>query len=146
MMINFTLNSAGSEISGFELGNIDICIDDVEITSRNKFPSQAMMIFVSITDLLDCIRFLIENKKQRITFNATDSSFSLNFKKNGKLINIENNNKKCVANLYDFSKVLYESAAMFSSAYLNKIKDVSVFSDLENSLKDFEFTLKKYYR
>uniref|UniRef100_UPI0030DCF6C2 hypothetical protein n=1 Tax=Cyanothece sp. BG0011 TaxID=2082950 RepID=UPI0030DCF6C2 len=59
-------SNAIEEIDSFSKGHITIEVNNKIITSKNKTPSQSMMIFISLVELLDGVRLFIvdKNKKQ----------------------------------------------------------------------------------
>lgn len=90
MNIVFSLNNETCEISGFDLGNIELIISDTKlITSKGKNPDQSMMIFLTIVDLLDGLRKLVSDKNQSdFRLIGVDSSFTVNFIKNADRIKV----------------------------------------------------------
>ncbi len=84
--INFTVDADGS-VHEFDMGDMDIHINDEIITSRNKVPSQSMMIFIAVSELLEAIYNVTSMGKKQVEFIGTDSSFRLCFSrsKNGNI-------------------------------------------------------------
>lgn len=78
--VNFIVDSDGS-VHEFDMGEMIINIDGAEVSSKGKVPSQSMMIFVAITDLMDGLRNFFTKKKSDYEFIGTDSSFRLKFSK-----------------------------------------------------------------
>jgi len=78
------------EIHEFELGHMIFSDQSIEISSKNKSPGQAMMIFLSVSSLLFSIQSLFTSEDQKkAIFSGDDSSFSLTFKKiNGEEVEI----------------------------------------------------------
>ncbi len=69
-------------LTGFDLGHIEISTGEKTWSSIGKQPDQAMMIFLSITDLLDGLRQFFERETlENFEWWGTDSSFCIQFKK-----------------------------------------------------------------
>ncbi|CCK28211.1 hypothetical protein BN159_3832 [Streptomyces davaonensis JCM 4913] len=66
--------------SGFDLGHVDVWGSEGHATSRGGDQDQAMMIYLSLTLLLDGLReFLMDRSRGSYECAAVDSSFSLRF-------------------------------------------------------------------
>ncbi|MEU3462438.1 hypothetical protein ABZ721_21190 [Streptomyces sp. NPDC006733] len=65
--------------SGFDLGHMEVEGNLGVYSSRAQVPDQAMMIYVSVSLLLDGLRSLVEAGRGGYTFGGVDSSFSLKF-------------------------------------------------------------------
>jgi hypothetical protein len=77
--LSFSIENVSDKISGFELGHIDILTEKGSISSRDRKPDQAMMIFVTMIDLLDGLRELFQKKTKWFQLVGADSSFKINF-------------------------------------------------------------------
>jgi hypothetical protein len=74
-----TRGSAGG-IHGLDLGHVTLSGPTGTATSKGRTPDQAMMLFPSITDLLDGVARLASAKKSApFRFVGTDCSFSIVF-------------------------------------------------------------------
>ncbi|MGW5636817.1 hypothetical protein [Streptomyces sp. NPDC003832] len=69
--------------SGFDLGHIDVHGSENDATSRGRTPDQSMMIYLSLTLLLDGLRRFLTGRKPAYESAAVDSSFSLTFTRVG---------------------------------------------------------------
>lgn len=143
MKIDLTLLPVDSRLSGFELGDITLSHEGAELTSAGHQPSQSMMIFIFLSDLLDLVFEIKKNSREatyRIT--ATDSSFYLSLKKIGKEISIENQNVKMVLPLEDFAKALNSSIRDWLNPLKPKIDPTdSAMADLLNALNKYQTAL-----
>ncbi|CDG36526.1 hypothetical protein CTHBC1_1919 [Acetivibrio thermocellus BC1] len=128
-------------ISGFALGHIDVIFGEKTISSRNKIPDQSMMLFVTVTDLLDGYRkFYLSSKIEEYTCIGADSSFSISFKKaNGNNISVEVGGEfLCEVNKNLLAKSIFEASSNFINRYINKLsKDDPVVEDLITSFSHF---------
>ena len=77
---HFEIEDVPEHIHGLDLGHITVRAPGGEITSRGRVPDQAMMLFPSISNLLDGVAGVASGKKgATFRFSATDSSFSIVF-------------------------------------------------------------------
>ncbi|MFD5004208.1 hypothetical protein ACFWMV_15000 [Streptomyces mutabilis] len=53
--------------SGFDLGHIDVLGGEGAVSSRDRGPDGAMMIYLSVTLLLDGLRRFLSGKERRTT-------------------------------------------------------------------------------
>lgn len=67
--------------SGFDLGHMDVRGNAGAASSRGRTPDQAMMIYLSLTLLLDGLRRFLAGRDRVHTTSAVDSSFSLTFRR-----------------------------------------------------------------
>lgn len=135
LKISFYITPIDNTISGFELGGIEIFHNENIISSKNKFPDQSMMIFISISDLLEGIISISKNKKQQFRFIGTDSSFIINFEISNKYIFLESLDEKIKIEYDIFIENLYNSSLLFYEKYVKEIGyNDSVMVDLQNSL------------
>ena len=143
--IKFSLAPIDAELSEFELGNIDIQIDGSVITSKNKTPSQSMMIFIAVSDLLDGVSTMIEQKRKEYLFVGADSSFKVLFRQNKTGVSIVNEGNEYKISLPEFTKELQRESNNFFKEIISKI-DTSkgAIADLSDSLNKFNKFMQKY--
>lgn len=74
--------------SGFDLGHMTLRGTDGTVSSCGRRPDQSMMIYLSLSQLLDGLRQLLERGRGTYSFGAVDSSFTLHFRlaKGGTLV------------------------------------------------------------
>lgn len=71
--------------SGLDLGHVIVRLDDREVTSENRTPNQACMIFITATQWTDeASRFLLHGRAQSLELIAADSSFRISLTRRGK--------------------------------------------------------------
>jgi len=143
--ITFSLARIDAELSEFELGNIDIQIDSDVITSKNKTPSQSVMIFIAISDMLDGIRAMIEQKRKEFLFVGADSSFKILFKQNKTGVSIVNEGREYKISMPEFAKELQRAANNYFNEIASQIDTTkSAISDLSNSLNNFKKFMQRF--
>ena len=70
-----------SSRSGFDLGHMTFTSGEGTCSSRGRTPDQAMMVILSIVELLDGLRRFLAGSAPDYLFVGTDSSFSVRFRK-----------------------------------------------------------------
>ena len=110
LRIEFTVPELKQEINGLSLGHITIEGKYGIHSSVNKTPDQSMMIFIAIFELLDGVRYLVNNPtRKKYKFIGADCSFSFIVKKKKNKILIIKNNKEIISktDINQFIKVLF---------------------------------------
>jgi hypothetical protein len=74
---------AGDPATGFDLGDIQVTGDQASVSSAGQKPSQSMMIYVSLSELLDALSRMARAGAGRYAFIGVDSSFRLDFELTG---------------------------------------------------------------
>lgn len=82
--MKFLVRPGQGEPSGFDLGDIFCEGDSGAAESVGHIPDQGMMIYLSVTLLLDSIGALITGERKVISFTGSDTSFRLDFKRDKK--------------------------------------------------------------
>ncbi|MFF4447969.1 hypothetical protein [Streptomyces sp. NPDC001502] len=80
MIIEFAVRPDQGEPSGFDLGDMVWRGELGEASSIGQNPNQGMMIFLSVAQLLDVLRNLLQGSTAITHFVGVDSSFALTFK------------------------------------------------------------------
>jgi len=143
--ITFSLSQIDAELSEFELGNIDIQIDSNLITSKNKTPSQSTMIFIAISDMLDGVRTMVEQKRKEYLFVGADSSFKILFKQNKTGVSIVNEGNEYKISLPEFAKELQRAGNNFFSEVASQLDTTKgAISDLSDSLNKFNKFMQSF--
>jgi hypothetical protein len=70
--------------SGFDLGHMTFSGEKGICTSKGRSPDQAMMIAVSVKELLYGLEVFVGEGRYEYVFGAVDSSYSVVFKRNKK--------------------------------------------------------------
>ncbi|MFF4901668.1 hypothetical protein [Streptomyces sp. NPDC001068] len=126
--------------SGFDLGHMDVRGDRGEATSRDRTPDQAMMIYLSLTLLLDGLRRFLPGRDRSFTTSAVDSSFSLTFRR-GKDGSVETLHDGAVIDRSSAARLasaVREGAERFAAPRLPLLpEDDAGREDLEKSLAEF---------
>lgn len=136
--ITFSLSPIDAVLSEFELGNMEVQIEDKIITSNGRTPSQSMMMVIAVADLLDGIRTLIEQDKKEYLFVGAASSFTILFRKNKARVSLTNNGVEYSLSMPEFTRELQrESNAFFNQLSLQLDTTKSAMQDLSDSLKAF---------
>lgn len=108
METKLTLLPIDDQLSGFDLGDFSLTHEGVTITSAGRTPSQSMMIFIFLSDLLDMLGALTKSYPKRAhKIIAADSSFSLVLKKSGQNLVVEDRNATIVLPLQEFLETIY---------------------------------------
>jgi hypothetical protein len=136
----FTVNPIDEEWTGFELGDIEIVTENVVISSRNKAPSQSMMVFLALSSLLDGLRDLRQPGGKTFRFNGIDSSFSILFTiENDSTLSLKNGNFVDVVELSEFYHELLAAAKIFCEQAVKRVtKNDPAITDLQTSIQDME--------
>ena len=145
-MINFVfiLNDiSATDISPFDLGDIEIIGLDSIISSKEKLPSQSMMLFISICELLDKIRNVLANKRVKyLIFSSVDSSFGLRISREKENIILSDGNNEVKASIKELYLSLYASCASFYDEYSYVLENRHHYYDLKDSLTQFKSYMK----
>lgn len=132
------------EISGFELGDIIIIKGDLQCTSLNRKPNQSMMLFITIPDLLNQIKKIIERKKREISVIGVDSSYTLKiiYQDNKYIIS---DGKGIIKGLEqkELLESIYQAARCVWDKYGKDILSDAVKHDFYNALNRYEELLNK---
>jgi hypothetical protein len=144
----FYFDQSIENLSGFDLGDIDIIIDGKTISSRGRNPDQSMMLFLTVDDLLDNYRkFLLNKGMNKYTCIGSDSSFAITFikvKSNNIIVKVD---RKLLYKTERkiLTKQIFVACEQFLNNYIDKIpKDDVVMKDLNNSFFNFKEELKKF--
>lgn len=127
------------EVSGFELGDIIITKGGKQCTSLNREPNQSMMLFITISNLLNQIKKMIKSRKREIIVVGVDSSYTLKItsKKNHYIISDD----KCMIKEIEQNELLdsvYQAAKYIWDKYGKHIVSDSVQYDFCNALKSYK--------
>lgn len=109
--------------SGFDLGDMEVTGDDCVITSHGHAPSQSMMIYVAISDLIFGVSRLCLQKSGTYRFVGADSSFSLAFvlSKDGKVVISARSSAELKTDRVSILNALRESTDRFLGTLSNEL-------------------------
>lgn len=127
------------EVSGFELGDIIITKGDLRCTSLNRKPDQSMMLFLTIPDLLNQIKEMIESRKEEIMIMGVDSSYLLKITYKKDMYSISDD--KCVIKGIEQKELLdsvYQAARCIWDKYGKHVISDSVRYDFCDALTNYK--------
>jgi hypothetical protein len=145
MIIRFELSERSvtlDSLSPYDMGHIEVVGALDSASSKGRILDQAMMIFPSITHLLDGLRTLVvQHGRCVFEFGGIDCSFTLRFEK-GKDRRIRMREGKRVLDVSPTLKLcetVLTEASRFVREHRHRLPDAdSVALDLDTSLVDFE--------
>ena len=148
LKISFELAETDVEtLHEFDLGHMSFECGGIKITSSNKIPSQAMMIFTSISHLMYVIRQLYSSEKVlQVNFGADDSSFVIKLKKlDANQIKISDKYGECiVTSKIAFINGVWREVKYMCDSYFNKLQGSgAAIEDIESELRIFRNTFHK---
>ncbi|MCF3133283.1 hypothetical protein [Streptomyces olivochromogenes] len=126
--------------SGFDLGHMDVRADAGAASSRDRTPDQAMMVYLSLTLLLDGLRRFLEGRDRVHTTSAADSSFSLAFRRrrDGSVETVHEGSVVDRSSVKELAAAVHTGAEEFASSHLPLLSaDDAGRQDLETSLAEF---------
>ncbi|MCG7207145.1 hypothetical protein [Streptomyces arenae] len=126
--------------SGFDLGHMDVRGDRGAVSSRDRTPGQAMMIYLSLSLLLDRLRSFLSGRGRTFTTAAIDSSFSLTFRrrKDGSIETLHDGMVIHRSSAADLASAVHTAAERFAGPPLPLLpEDDAGREDLEKSLAEF---------
>ncbi|MEF2529579.1 MULTISPECIES: hypothetical protein [Streptomyces] len=88
MITEFSVRPDQGEPSGFDLGDMLWRGQLGEAGSAGHVPDQGMMIYVSVTELMDCLGGLLQGRAKFASFTGVDTSFGLTFRATRKGISV----------------------------------------------------------
>ncbi|WP_327735903.1 hypothetical protein OG749_21005 [Streptomyces nojiriensis] len=88
MIVRFSLRPDQGDPSGFDLGDMSWRGELGEAGSAGHVPDQGMMIWISVTDLLDSLHMLLTGRSGNVSFTGVNCSFSLNFRATKKGVSV----------------------------------------------------------
>jgi hypothetical protein len=144
MKIKITLQLIDEEVTGFELGDISLIDDGRTISSAKKNPSQSMMIFIFLSELLSVLMEMqADRPRGKRVVIAPDSSFFLNLEKKGSDVIIGNGDVTMTLLFYGFSNLLYSEILSLMMTWQSSIKaEDSALCDLRKSMEKFKLAFK----
>jgi hypothetical protein len=79
-MLRFEMSrEPGAPATGFDMGDIQVTGNLATISSAGQKPSQSMMVYLALAELLGGMSRLAETKSGHYAFHGVDSSFRLDF-------------------------------------------------------------------
>ncbi|MFJ8860362.1 hypothetical protein ACIRD8_18215 [Streptomyces sp. NPDC102451] len=143
--VEFSIRSGQGEPSGFDLGDMVIEGEYGAASSGDHVPDQGMMIYPSVTLLLDSLKTLLAGEKKRISFTGTDTSFRLDFKVDKGLVSVSTAGVLLGRSRpEDLSYAVLRSATSFADDSLSRLPaGDAAQSDLLASLRDLHTAMTR---
>ncbi|MBT2456502.1 hypothetical protein [Streptomyces sp. ISL-86] len=88
MIAEFTVRQNQGDPSGFDLGDMFWRGELGEANSAGHEPDQGMMIYISVTQLLDCLSEVLQGHAKATSFTGADTSFGLTFRSTNKGVSV----------------------------------------------------------
>jgi hypothetical protein len=145
--IKFEFEDSDDELTGLNMGHMTFSGDQGSANSKMKKPSQAMIVLISISELLDGLQRFFFSNDHKYEFVGMDSSFIVNFEKNkddlvtvtiGETM-ITKSKKSEIAN-----SVLRDVNNFLSTVLSRLPKDDIAYDDLITSVEGFKTMIKKF--
>ncbi|MFH8731851.1 MULTISPECIES: hypothetical protein [unclassified Streptomyces] len=86
--VQFTVRPDQGEPSGFDLGDMSVTGDLGTADSAGHTPDQGMMIYLSVTQLLDSLGDFLRGDAGTLSFTGVDTSFGLVFRRTRKGLSV----------------------------------------------------------
>ncbi|WP_329571206.1 hypothetical protein [Streptomyces sp. NBC_01361] len=86
--VQFTVRPDQGEPSGFDLGDMSVTGDLGTADSAGHTPDQGMMIYLSVTQLLDSLGDFLRGDAGTLAFTGVDTSFGLVFRRTRKGLSV----------------------------------------------------------
>lgn len=140
---HFELISAGPAVHGLAMGHLAIHLGAASVSSRER--DQPVMIFLSVTHMLDAVRKLVTRGGSSMVLGV-DSSFEVGMRCDRKKATIVFHHGKSVlgeASDKAIAVSLWQEAERFVSAHRDNFDrrnstSAAVFDDLFQAMHDFE--------
>lgn len=137
LSISLELNSTSGKISPFALGNMDIAMGNVSLTSRGKNPDQSFMMLSSLTDLFGGLyRLRSDIKNSSYFFVGDSSSFAIVFRLlPGNILHLKYGNVIMEMPFNRFSEELIRETKRILNEYAGRFADKDgIILDLADSI------------
>ncbi|MET7953701.1 MULTISPECIES: hypothetical protein [Streptomyces] len=144
--VKFSVRAGQGEPSGFDLGDILVEGEHGAANSGGHVPDQGMMIYPSVTLLLDSLRMLFSGEKKQISFTGVDTSFRLDFKcaRKGLVSVSESGTLLGESSLDDLSNAVLRSAQILADEKLSGLAATDpVQNDFRAALRDLRATVTR---
>ncbi|NUK26140.1 hypothetical protein HRW14_24605 [Streptomyces lunaelactis] len=91
--MKFSVRPGQGDPSGFDLGDMVWTGDFGDASSVGHIPDQGMMIYPSVTLLLDGLAALLSGRDRTLNFIGADTSFGIVFRRSNKGVSVSSGNK-----------------------------------------------------
>ncbi|MFI9588199.1 hypothetical protein ACIHCQ_41930 [Streptomyces sp. NPDC052236] len=138
--MTFSVRPGQGEPSGFDLGDI-FCEGDLgQAGSTGHTPDQGMMIYPSVTLLLDGLRPLLRDREKVVKFVGIDTSFALIFRRDRKGIISVSTKSEMLGRVSrgELAQTIFQSAQKLAVSNLSQLpEEDAVRLDYLAALNDF---------
>ncbi|TQK45216.1 hypothetical protein FBY35_6769 [Streptomyces sp. SLBN-118] len=119
--IRFSVRPDQGENSGFDLGDMEFSGDLGRVGSTGRTPDQGMMIYLSVSLLLDTFRLFLEGSQSVFSYTGADTSFNVRVRriKKGRLSVFLNKEPVTNASQAELSNALLVAAEEFLAEVLD---------------------------
>ncbi|QXE34197.1 hypothetical protein KQY30_07755 [Streptomyces sp. GMY02] len=135
----FSLRPDQGDPSGFDLGDVVVTGEGGMSTSAGQSPDQGMMIYLSVSLLLDQMANLVTSSSGSFEFVGADSSFALAFRMRGSVVETSGRDGVVgAADSSEFVEELLRAAEEFAASELGGLPESdAVREDFSTSLLQF---------
>jgi hypothetical protein len=144
LIVKIELDSSESteKIDSFSQGHITLSNGDITLSSKTKDRNYSMMIFISLSELVNDIRRFLTDKNQiEYNFVGADSSFQFYLSKNKELIRLTSVGGDLIDEMpeHKIIEAFWNGVKIFMLKYGSCLdKDEMIYDDLKSSILDFE--------
>ncbi|MFF3321537.1 hypothetical protein [Streptomyces sp. NPDC002889] len=145
--MKFSVRPGQGETSGFDLGDM-LCAGALgEASSVGNIPDQGMMIYPSVTLLLDGLISLLKSREKVLRFTGVDTSFGLVFKVDKKGLIAVSAEKKLLDRVSqgELVQTVLQAAQQLAASSLSQLPGAdAVRDDYLAALKDFRVLAEEW--
>ncbi|MCX4823795.1 hypothetical protein OG883_28760 [Streptomyces sp. NBC_01142] len=139
MRMRFSVLPGQGEPNGFDLGDM-LCFGDLgEATSQGHTPDQGMMIYLSVTLLLDNLRQFLKGSNKVLSYTGVDTSFNITVRriKNGMFSVSAGNTLLDRVGLDELTQAVLAAAEEFATCVFDLPEDDAARHDYLAAINDF---------
>ncbi|CAL9423633.1 hypothetical protein SUDANB120_01899 [Streptomyces sp. enrichment culture] len=142
VITEFSVRPDQGDPSGFDLGDMMWRGELGEAGSAGHVPDQGMMIYVSVTELMDCLGRLLQGRTRSVSFTGADTSFGLAFRKTAKGIRVASSSRPvAVVRPAVLARTTLSAAEELARLHLDGLPPDGVADDYVAALKKFRLTV-----
>ncbi|NUK04318.1 hypothetical protein HRW16_14700 [Streptomyces lunaelactis] len=137
--MKFSVRPGQGDPSGFDLGEMVWTGDFGDASSIGHIPDQGMMIYPSVTLLLDSLAALLNGRDRVLNFTGVGTSFGIVFRRSNKEISVSSRNKLIARVSQDeLARSVLLAAEELATASLAQLPEQdAVRADYRAALNDF---------
>ncbi|MFC4609083.1 hypothetical protein ACFO9E_14850 [Streptomyces maoxianensis] len=143
--MKFSVRPGQGDPSGFDLGDMVWTGDFGDVSSVGHIPDQGMMIYPSVTLLLDGLAALLNGRDRTLNFIGADTSFGIVFRRSNKGVSVSSRNKLIArANQGELAQALLLAAEDLAASSLVQLPETDAArTDYLAALNDFRALAKR---